>query len=160
MHTMLSSYGEAQGDYDDAFKRLLLAPRPESGSALAQLHARLLWCQMDADDQAEFRDRVLTPVVARAAGDAKTDAEHLEDLAELAGLLPEPVVTPEGGSAELAAWKQMVAGLEKRGERFSKAFASRRVSAKRERANPPVMVRRQNFCTAENVAEQPVGPER
>jgi hypothetical protein len=159
MHTMLSSYGEAQGDYDDAFKRLLLAPRAESGSALAQLHARLLWCQMDAEDQVEFRDRVLAPAVTRAAADAKTDVELLEDLAELAGLVPEPVAKTDGG-AELAAWKQMVAGLEKRGERFAKAFSSRRASAKRERSNPPVMVRRQNFCTAENVVEAATGPER
>jgi len=46
MQAMLSSYGEAQGDYNDVFKRLLAASRGEAGIALAQLHARLLWCQV------------------------------------------------------------------------------------------------------------------
>jgi hypothetical protein len=160
MHAMLSSYGEAQGDYDEAFKRLLLARRAESGSALAQLHTRLLWCQMDAEDQAEFRDRVLVPALTSAAGEAKTDPEQLEDLAELAGLVPEPIARPESGGPDMAAWKQMVAILEKRGDRFAKALTSRRASAKRERLNPPVMVRRQNFCTADNVVDEGVGPER
>ncbi|HEX7599584.1 MAG TPA: hypothetical protein VF518_15310, partial [Polyangia bacterium] len=58
MQAMLSSYGEAQGDYDEAFKRMLTAPRAESGTVLAQLHARLLWCQVDGDDLVEFRDSV------------------------------------------------------------------------------------------------------
>ena len=63
---MLSSYGEAQGDYDEPLKRLLLQPRGEAGPTLAHLHARLLWCQVDADDLAEFRDRVLVPAVTQA----------------------------------------------------------------------------------------------
>jgi hypothetical protein len=156
MHAMVSSFGEAQGDYDEAFQRLLLAPRAESGGALAQLHARLLWCQMDAEDEAEFRDRVLVPAVSRAAADAKTDPEQLAGLAELAGLVPEPTSKVDGGSSpEQTAWKQMQAALDKRGERFGKALSSRRASARRERANPPVMVRRQNFCTAENAVELP-----
>jgi hypothetical protein len=163
MHTMLSSYGEAQGDYDEAFKRLLVAPRAEGGTALAELHSRLLWCQMDADDLAEFRDGVLVPAVTRAAGDTKMAPELVEDLAALAGLVPEPEQAgAEGGSGskESTAWKEMQATLEKRGDRFGRAFVNRRASAKRERANPPVMVRQQNFCTAGDVVDRGVGIER
>ena len=51
VNAMLSSYGEAQGDYDEPFRRLLLQPRAEAASAFAHLHPRLLWCQVDADDR-------------------------------------------------------------------------------------------------------------
>jgi hypothetical protein len=103
----------------------------------------------------------LVPAVTAAAANAKIEAEQLEDLAELAGLVPEPTAAADGsGAAAVTAWKQMVAGLEKRGERFGKALGSRRATAKRERINPPVMVRRQNFCNAEAVVGQIAGPER
>jgi hypothetical protein len=154
MQAMLSSYGEAQGDYNDVFKRLLTAPRGESGIALAQLHARLLWCQVDADDLAEFRDSVLVPTVIAACADAKFDAGLLEDLAAMAALVPEPAAPSTGDSAaasEAVVWKQMVAALEKRGDRFQKAFANRLARARRERANPPPMIKKQDFCNAENV---------
>jgi hypothetical protein len=45
----------------------------------------------------------------------------------------------------------MVAALEKRGDRFQKAFVSRMARARRERANPPPMIKKQNFCNAESV---------
>jgi len=32
MQAMLSSYGEAQGDYNEVFRRLLTAPRSETGT--------------------------------------------------------------------------------------------------------------------------------
>jgi hypothetical protein len=151
---MLSSYGEARGDYNDVFKRLLTAPRGEAGIALAQLHARLLWCQVDADDLAEFRDSVLVPTVTFACADPKFDAGLLEDLAAMAALVPEPSPPSPGDSAaasDAAAWKQMVAALEKRGDRFQKAFVSRLARARRERANPPPMIKKQSFCNAEDV---------
>jgi hypothetical protein len=154
MQAMLSSYGEAQGDYNDVFKRLLTGPRNETGTALAQLHARLLWCQVDADDLAEFRDSVLVPALIAACADAKFDAGLLEDLAAMAALVPEPrAPSAEDATAakDAASWKQMVAALEKRGERFQKAFVNRLVRARRERANPPPMMKKQNFCNAENV---------
>jgi hypothetical protein len=154
MQAMLSSYGEAQGDYNEVFKRLLTAPRGEAGSALAQLHARLLWCQVDADDLAEFRDSVLVPALTAACADPKFDAVLLEDLAAMVSLVPEPPASLTADTAvakDVSAWKQMVAGLEKRGERFQKAFASRMARARRERANPPPMIKKQNFCTAESM---------
>ncbi|MGO9291142.1 MAG: hypothetical protein ACLQIJ_20605 [Polyangia bacterium] len=152
MQAMLSSYGEAQGDYNDVFKRLLTGPRNETGTALAQLHARLLWCQVDADDLAEFRDSVLVPTLTAACADAKFDPGVLEDLAALAALAPEPSApsTEDSASAsDAVAWKQMVAALEKRGERVHKAFVNRLARARRERANPPPMIKKQNFCNAE-----------
>ena len=154
MQAMLSSYGEAQGDYNEVFKRLLTAPRNETGTALAQLHARLLWCQVDADDLAEFRDSVLVPAVTAACADAKFDAALLEDLAAMAALAPEPPAPSAEDStsaSDAAAWKQMLAALEKRGERVHKAFTNRLARARHERANPPPMIKKQNFCTAENV---------
>jgi hypothetical protein len=154
MQAMLSSYGEAQGDYDGAFKRLLTGPRNETGTALAQLHARLLWCQVDADDLAEFRDRVLVPTLIAACAEPKFDAGLLEDLAAMAALAPQPPAPSTGDSGATGAttaWKQMVAALEKRGERFQKAFVNRLVRARRERANPPPMIKKQNFCNAESV---------
>lgn len=152
---MMSSYGEAQGDYDDAFKHLLRAPRSESGAALAQMHARLLWCQIDADDLAEFRDRVLVPVVTQASNDPKFEAGMLEDLAAMAALVPEPA-TPNDGTAsapEVAAWREMLTALDKRGDRFHKAYVNRLQRARRERTNPPPMIRKQNFCAAADATE-------
>jgi hypothetical protein len=154
MQAMLSSYGEAQGDYNDVFKHLLTAPRNETGTALAQLHARLLWCQVDADDLAEFRDSVLVPTLIAACADPKFDAVLLEDLAAMAALVPEPPASFSADSTvarDVAAWKQMVAALEKRGDRFQKAFVGRLARARRERANPPPMIKKQNFCNAERV---------
>jgi hypothetical protein len=151
---MLSSYGEAQGDYNDVFKHLLTAPRNETGTALAQLHARLLWCQVDVDDLAEFRDSVLVPTLIAACADPKFDAVLLEDLAAMAALVPEPPASSSADSTvarDVAAWKQMVAALEKRGDRFQKAFVGRLARARRERANPPPMIKKQNFCNAESV---------
>jgi hypothetical protein len=147
MQAMLSWYDQADGDYDEAFQRLLLAPRAVNGAALAQLHARLLWCQMDGENEAELRDRVLVPTLTRAAADGNMDADSLEDLAELVGLVPEPIAGPA-----VAAWREMLAGLSKRGERFSRALSTQRTKAKRDRAEPPPMVRAQSFCQAENAA--------
>src|SRR4029078_11726462 len=49
---MLSSYGEAEGDYDESLRRLLKQSRAEAAPTFGHLHARLLWCQVDADDEA------------------------------------------------------------------------------------------------------------
>src|SRR6185369_11136111 len=98
---MLSSYGEAEGDYDDPLKRLLLQPRGEAAPTLGHLHARLLWCQVDADDLAEFRDRVLVPALAQSLAEPKADATMVEDLVGLMALAPDPAPTDPKGQA---AW--------------------------------------------------------
>lgn len=155
VQTMLSSYGEAEGDYDEAFRRLLLSPRGENGPAFATLHARLLWCQVDADDLTQLRDAVLVPSLARAFADPKMEAAQLDDLAALVALAPEPVA-PDPTSTEpdalratraVAAWRAMLAALDKH-DRAQKTFVQRRVTARRERQSPPPMIKKIDFCAA------------
>ena len=155
---MLSTYGEAQGDYDEALRKLVQLPRGEAGPAMAQLHARLLWCQVDGDDLEEFRDHVLVPALRAALGTAGMDRTVLEDLIGLVALVPEPVAPAAGDDAEparvqaatasLAAWKELTAAIDKAGERTARLFNLRRTTVKRERANPPPMIKRVSFCTA------------
>jgi hypothetical protein len=160
---MLSSYGEADGDYDEPLRRLLKQTRAEAAPTFGHLHARLLWCQVDADDLALFRDRVLVPalvdaleVVAKSEAkedksppskekekkDARSDSTA-EDLVGLVALLPEPAAD----APSAVAWRQATAALAKT-ERLQRVFINRRFVATRERANPPPMIRKVNFCSA------------
>ena len=142
---MLSSYGEASGDYDDALRRLLAQSHAEAAPVFGHLHARLLWCQVDADDLAKFRDSVLTPALLAALAVPKPDPTQAEDLVGLAALVPEPSAADAGATD---AWKKMTAAIGQAGDKIQRAFASRRATAARERANPPPMVRKVNFCGA------------
>jgi hypothetical protein len=143
---MLSSYGEAQGDYDEPLKRLLRQSHSEAGPTLGHLHARLLWCQVDADDLEEFRDRVLVPALAQALADPKSDATMVEDLVGLAALVPAPAATD---TKDQASWNALVGTLNNKGnDRYQKTFNTRRASATRERTNPPPMIKKVNFCNA------------
>jgi hypothetical protein len=144
---MLSSYGEAQGDYDEALIRLLQQSRAEAGPTLGHLHSRLLWCQVDAGDLALFRDRVLVPALTQMLARPKADAAALEDLVGLVAMVPDPT---EG--AAVAPWKALMTALDKRNDRFRRAFNARRSTATRERLNPPPMIRKVNFCTAGEAA--------
>jgi hypothetical protein len=195
---MLSSYGEAEGDYDEPIRRLLKQPRTDAAPTFGHLHARLLWCQVDADDLAQFRDRVLVPALADALAAPKPDATLIEDLAGLLALVPEP--TPPAAAAAAAAkvqpgaaakallgvepkiqpkleptdeakalpaqpqavdaWKKVLAALAKAGDKPLRAFNSRRAAAARERANPPPMVRKVNFCNAAAAAYPTGGIEQ
>jgi len=154
---MLSSYGEAQGDYDEAMQRLLHQPRGEVGPTLGHLHARLLWCQVDADDLVEFRDHVLVPALAQVLSAPKADPELIEDLTGLVALAPEPTSAdpkaPTAAEARAqAAWKALLANLAHAGDRFVRLFNARRAAAARERANPPPMIKKVNFCGAAGAA--------
>jgi hypothetical protein len=152
LDVMLSSYGEAQGDYDEPFQRLLRQPRAEAGATLGHLHARLLWCQVDGDDLAELRDRVLVPAFVRALGDAKADGTMVEDLAGLVALVPEPTATDV---KDQQSWKAMLALMSKAGDKVQRTFNVRRASAARERANPPPMIKKVNFCNAASASTFP-----
>jgi hypothetical protein len=155
---MLSTYGEAQGDYDEALRKLVQLPRAESGPAMAQLHARLLWCQVDADDLAEFRDKVLVPALKAALATPGTERVVLDDLIGLVAVAPEPVAPPadpdedpaqiKAASDSVASWKALLAALDKAGDRTGRLFNQRRAAVKRERANPPPMIKRVSFCAA------------
>jgi hypothetical protein len=142
---MLSSYGEAQGDYDEPFRRLLLESRVEAAPAYAHLHPRLLWCQVDADDLALFRDRVLVPALTTALADPRTDPTLLEDLVGLCALVPEPAATDAAGGD---AWKKALAGLTRPGSHLQHTFTTRRAASVRERTTPPPMIKKVDFCNA------------
>jgi hypothetical protein len=145
---MLSSYGQANGDYDEAFKRLLLESRTQAAPAYAHLHARLLWCQLDDDDVARFRDGVLVPGLQTAVGNAKNAPAILEDLVGLLALVPEP---PTTDATATAAWKKMQGDLAKAPEHLQRMYNTRRAASVRERQNPPAVIRKVNFCNAPNV---------
>jgi hypothetical protein len=153
---MLSTYGEAQGDYDEALRKLVLLSRAEAGPAVAQLHARLLWCQVDGDDLEEFRDRVLVPAT-KGLGMPNLDRSILDDLLGLVALAPEPqppAATETDAdrvrrmTASVTAWKAMTAAIEKAGDKTARTFAARRAAVKRERADPPPMIKKVSFCSA------------
>ncbi|HVZ88560.1 MAG TPA: hypothetical protein VHG72_16430 [Polyangia bacterium] len=147
VNAMLSGYVQAQGDYDETFKRLLTLPRAESASAFAHLHTRFLWCQIDAEAQAEFRDRVLVPAfnsaLAGAASQPKNQAASVEDLVDLLALVPEPATTD---AAATDAWKKLMTAVEHAPDRLQRTYNTRRAASLRERANPPPMIGKVNFC--------------
>jgi len=152
---MLSTYGEAQGDYDEALRKLVQLSRSESGPAMARLHARVLWCQVDGDDLKEFRDHVLVPALTAALGTKDADRAMLEDLIALVAMMPEPAA--DAAPATLAAWKALAAAIEKADDKLGRVFATRRTTARRERANPPPMIKKVDFCTAAQTDSQLAG---
>ena len=147
LDVMLSVYGESDGDYDETMRRLLLLPRGESGPALGKLHARLLWCQVDKDDLELFRDHVLVPSLTEVLARPKHDGAAVEDLVAFLAMTPDPADGPS-----LPPWKSALAALQKAGDHFDHAFAKQRAAVKRERANPPVMVKKSSFCGAAETA--------
>jgi hypothetical protein len=141
LDVMLSVYGESDGDYDETMRHLLSLPHAESGPALGKLHTRLLWCQVDKDDLDLFRDHVLVPSLTEMLARPKPDAVAIGELIALVAMTPDPVDGPS-----LAAWKAMVASLQKSAEHYDHAFAKHRGEVKHERANPPPMVKKSSFC--------------
>jgi hypothetical protein len=159
VNAMLSGYIQAQGDYDEPFRRLLIQPRAEAASAFAHLHTRFLWCQVEADTVAQFRDRVLVPAFNQVAPDPtkphpKTETAAIEDLVDLLALVPEP---PATDAAATATWKKLVADLEHSADHLGRTYNARRAASAHERANPPPMIRKVNFCSAAALPETPAG---
>jgi hypothetical protein len=142
---MLSSFGEAQGDYDEPLRRLLRESRAAAGATLGHLHARLLWCQIDASDLVELRDRVLVPAFIEALSNPHADPGTLDDIAGVVALVPSPDASD---AKDVAAWKNMLGALSKANEKVQRTFNTRRTSAARERANPPPMIKKVDFCNA------------
>jgi hypothetical protein len=140
---MISVYGESDGDYDEAIRHLLLMPRSDTGRAVAALHERLLRCQVDTDDLALFRDKVLVPTLVELLARPKPEAAMVEEMLWLVAMTAEPTEGPA-----LDAWKSMLAALQKPSQHYDQIFAKRRASVRRERANPPAMVKYANFCGA------------
>jgi hypothetical protein len=159
VNTMLSGYLQAQGDYDEPFRRLLTQPRAEAASAFAHLHTRFLWCQIDPDTVAQFRDRVLVPAFNQVAPDPtkshpKTETTSIEDLVDLIALVPEP---PATDAAATATWKKLVADLEHGADHLGRTYNARRAASAHERANPPPMIRKVNFCGAAELPDTSAG---
>jgi hypothetical protein len=144
---MLTSYAEAEGEYDQAMSKLLLRPRGESGAALGRLHARLLWCQIDTGDLAQLRDRVLAPTVAALA---KTGGSQLVDIIDLLALAPAPPAGPLD-----KPWRAALAALRSAGEKHTRLFEERRAAARRSRQMPSTALRKIDFCTAAEIAPEP-----
>lgn len=154
---MLSTVRESDGDYNDMLKALLVRPRIEVTRAVNQIHARLLWCQIDAKDEALLRDQVLVPAATDLLGNpkhpARAEAAVAEDLVALIALVPQPAAKPQEDTgvienvAELAAWEKLIA-LIKADSKATKTFETRSTRAQRQRAKPPGMIRKSNFCGA------------
>ena len=53
----------------------------------------------------------------------------------------------------------MMAALPKAGDRAGKALATRKAASARERANPPPMIKKVNFCNAAAAAFPTTGIE-
>ena len=162
VNTMLSGYLQAQGDYDEPFRRLLTQPRAEAASAFAHLHTRFLWCQVDPDTVSQFRDRVLVPAFNQVAPDPtkphpKTETAAIEDLVDLLALVPEP---PATDAAATAAWKKLVADLEHGADHLGRTYNARRAASAHERANPPPMIRKVNFCGAAALPDANAGTKQ
>jgi len=159
VNTMLSGYLQAQGDYDDPFRRLLTQPRAEAASAFAHLHNRFLWCQVDPETLNQFRDRVLVPAFNQVAPDPtkphpKTETAALEDLVDLIALVPEPAVTD---AAATATWKKLTVDLEHSADHLGRTYNARRAASAHERASPPPMIRKVNFCGAAELPDVNAG---
>ena len=143
---MLSLVRRGEGDYDEALRRSCSSRAPRRRPAFGQLHARLLWCQVDADDLARFRDRVLVPALAgvRPARQADPTAPCSRIWRDWWRSCPNrrrPTRPPP------TAWKKLMAALDKGGDKLPRTFNTRHAIAERERANPPPMIKKVNFCT-------------
>lgn len=137
---MLTAYEEAEGDYDLPMRTLIEQSRTKVGAALARLHSRLLWCQVDGQDMEQFRDRVLVPATTETFKNEKINPETLEDLVGLVSVTK----APREGVA-LDGWKAMIAEIEKHGK-YGKTLEARRSAAAHERSYPPPSMKKSNFC--------------
>jgi hypothetical protein len=155
LEVMVSHYEESQGDYDASVKQLLESPRSQAGNAVSRLHARLLWCQVDASDLVPLRDHVLVPAASELMQKAKPDPTVVDDLVGLLALVPEPAAT--GDAAATTAWKNVMSLLDKPGARYGRIFRDRKATADRERKSPPPAMRKLSFCGISETAPAPAG---
>jgi hypothetical protein len=147
---MLTNYSEAQGDYDLPMRSLLQQSSSHASPAFSTLHSRLLWCQVDSDDLAQLRDRVLVPETSdllAKSGSQRSQSESPEDLIDLLALVPPPK-EPKA----LDAWKSLIAAIEKgHNGALQKRLNDRRAVAARDRSSPPPAMRKISMCGESNV---------
>jgi hypothetical protein len=144
LSVIVSHFAAAKGSYDKPARALLESPRAQSGMAVAFLHTRLLWCQVDAADMVALRDRVLVPATQSVLANPKTEAAERDGLLSLVLLVTEPTASDD--PTALAAWQSLLATIQKAGDPVAKAFADRRATAERQRRNPPAALKKRNFC--------------
>jgi hypothetical protein len=156
LDVMVSVYGEAQGDYDETLRNLLMRPRAEVSAAIARLHQRLLWCQIDADDRDLLRDKVLVPALSTALGGGKeVAATAVDDIGALLAICP----VPKDATAK-AAWDGALDKLHKLApDKYQKIFVVRRAVGERERKDPPPAMRKLTFCNAADATSATPGEE-
>jgi hypothetical protein len=150
VQVMLTSYSEAQGDYDLPMRSLLQQSRSHASPAFSALHARLLWCQVDADDLSQLRDRVLVPEASDLLAKSGSHSESADDLIDLLALVPIPK-EPKA----LEAWRSLIATMEK-GSNLSleKRLNDRRLAAAKDRSSPPPAMRKITMCGEPSGAAQ------
>jgi hypothetical protein len=151
VEVMLTGYKEAEGDYDLPMRTLLERSRTQSSSTISHLHSRLLWCQVDGEDLAPFRDRVLVPALTDLVSKPRPNPESMEDLVGLLAL----VKSPRDDAAQ-GAWKSLLALLDKPGNaQYAKMHLDKRSQAARDRSSPPAAMKKNNFCIIPADAEAP-----
>lgn len=135
---MLSRFAESEGSYDAAARAVLSAPKAQSTMALTFVHTRLLWCQIEPNDLAALRDRVLVPLATSMLANPAIDPSQRDSVVGLVELVPDP-------PADDPAWKVLSSQMAayKLGHWFDRA-----AQAQKQRANPPPKFKDQNFCAA------------
>ena len=89
---------------------------------------------------------MLVPLLTEALAAPKPDPQLIEDLVGLIALVPEPAATDAEGAGRL---EEDDGGAAARGRpRAEGAGDARRAASARERANPPPMIKKVNFCNA------------
>jgi hypothetical protein len=150
VQVMLTSYSEAQGDYDLPMRSLLQQSRSHASPAFSVLHARLLWCQVDSDDLRGLRDRVLVPEVSDLLAKSSGHPESADDLIDLLALVPIPK-EPKA----LDAWRSLMATMEKGPNgSLEKRFNDRRLAAAKDRSSPPPAMRKITMCGDSSTSTQ------
>ena len=95
---------------------------------------------------------MLVPAFAESLADPHVDPTMLADLAGLVALVPEP---DAADAAAQPVWKAMLAALGHASEKVQRAFSTRRAAAAHERATPPPMIKKVNFCNAASATPFP-----
>ena len=131
---------------------------PRRRSTFAHLHARFLWCQVDSGRPrrsfaiACWCRRSTRWRPTRRSRTPKTETAAIEDLVDLIALVPEP---PATDAAATATWKKLIADARaRRRPPGARPTTRARAASARERANPPPMIRKVNFCGAAAAARR------
>jgi hypothetical protein len=150
LDVMVTRFSESQGDFDAAMRKLIESPPAQSSVAIARLHQRLLWCQVDDTDLAPLRDHVLVPALVDELG-KKSDAVARDAILSLLAIVPEPAASD---SQATATWVKMLAAVDREAS-LGKTFRERHALALKQRASPPAALRRVSFCNPPPTASSP-----